>query len=66
MGKFTYLNADEIVAHVEKFGTDDERDIVSKFQAALEPEDDDFKWEDCPYCESKQEKIDKAMDELEK
>jgi len=44
MGKFAHLNEREIVSHVEKFGTADERDLLAKIYA--EPD-----WSECPNCE---------------
>ena len=54
MGKFTYLNADEIISHVEKFGSDDERDLVAK----LTGHDN---CDDCPRFREMDERMAKAF-----
>lgn len=65
MGKYTHLTEDEIVSHIEKFGTEDEREIM----ALVRPLAD---WNDCPVCEEKdselidlETKIEKAIEALE-
>ncbi len=47
MGKYTHLREDEIISRIEKFGTEDEREILRKIMPVL-----------CPHCEDKDEMID--------
>lgn len=42
MGKYKYLNADEIITRVENLGSEDEREIVDKLS---------HDWENCPECD---------------
>ena len=63
MGKYTHLNEDEIISHIEKFGTDDERDIIKKITVP-----DDLP---CQFCEESkidvedlEEKIKEAIEVL--
>ena len=53
MGKFTHLTEDEIVSHVEKYGTDDEREIMDKVRPILD-------YEECPYCAKNEEESNEA------
>lgn len=66
MGKYRFLNSDEIIAEIEKFGTEDERDIVEKFKSELQDDDDDFNYQmDCEYCDEKDSAINNAINCLE-
>lgn len=56
MGKYKYLNAAEVQSEIEKFGTDDEREILGKICA--EPN-----WDDCPHCDEFQRSADSAWEE---
>ena len=49
------MNAEEIVSHIEKFGTDEQRLLVEKLWNPPE----EWEWEDCPHCQ----KTDKLNDE---
>ncbi len=57
MGKYTHLNEDEIISHVEKFGTEDEQEILNKIRPVLD-------YEDCPHCENMAGDIDDLEDKI--
>jgi len=57
MSKYLHLNEDEIISHVEKFGTEDEKDIVTKLRPKMA-------YEDCPHCENMAGDIDDLKDTI--
>jgi len=57
MGKYTHLNEDEIISHIEKFGTDDEREIISTIRPKMH-------YEDCPHCEDKDDEVEVLKDKI--
>ena len=56
MGKYTHLNPKEAAAHAEKFGTPDERELVSKIQGD---------WENCPECRERDDSSRRAWGKIE-
>ncbi len=65
MGKFKHLNEQEIISHIEKFGTEDERELLGKLQ--LEPSCDGcIKAEEVmTILETVSLEVDKAIGKLE-
>ena len=43
MSKFRHMNDKEIVSHIDAFGTNDERELLERFQS-------DPDWSKCPEC----------------
>ena len=58
MGRFKYLNATEIRSEIEKFGSEDEREIISKI--CVDPN-----WDDCPNCDDYQRDAESAADDAD-
>lgn len=50
MSKYIHLNDDEIISHIEKFGTKDEKELVKKLRPDYNTSPDDIDWDNCPYC----------------
>lgn len=58
MGKYKYLNEDEIRSEIEKFGTEEEKEIIAKLCA-------DPNWDACPNCDDFERDIDKLQAKIE-
>ena len=65
VSKYQHWTDEEIVAHIENFGTDDERELLSRFNTDTSHISTEEWYADCPYCEDKREQIDKAIQILE-
>ena len=58
MGKYTHLTDAEVISYVEKFGTDDEKELLDKVHG--EPD-----WELCPECERREVIFSKSYEKIE-
>jgi hypothetical protein len=63
MSKYAHMTSDEIYSHIDKFGTDDEREIVEALvDYDPNPEPD---WGDCPNCDDLAHELDRAKGKIE-
>ena len=59
-----HMSPEEIVSHIEKFGTDEQRLLVEKLWVNQDEVSPSEYYADCPYCEEKQVGMDNASDAL--
>ena len=65
MSKYAHLNDDEIISHVEKFGTDDEKELARKLRPDYNTSPDDIDWDGCPNCDDADRNIRQAIEKIE-